>query len=47
MKILKNVLKNADKIITTIGELFHDELIQKANISQKNFLLFLTDMIQI
>ena len=31
----KNVLRNADKIITTIGELFHDELIQKANISQK------------
>ena len=31
----KNVLTKADKIITTIGDLFHDELIQKANISQK------------
>ena len=31
----KKVLTKADKIITTIGELFHDELIQKANISQK------------
>ena len=31
----KNVLKSADKILTTIGHSFHDELIQKSNISQK------------
>ena len=31
----KNVLIRADKIITTIGDSFHDELIEKSNISQK------------
>ena len=31
----KNVLKRANKIITTIGDSFHNELIKKSNISQK------------